>query len=266
MIVVGIVFLLPVFWLLITSVKPEGDIMRYPPEFIPRHLTGENFASVFRRFAFGRWAVNSVVVATAATMLVLPVDAAAGYALARLRFPGRNALYLLILSMLMVPLQVTVIPLFIGFVGVDMLNSYWALILPTVANVTGVFLLRQFFVSVPVELEDAARIDGTNQFQLWWFIMVPLARPVLATVAIITFMSSWNNFLWPLIAVSNDATRTLPIGIAQFMGASSGASGSAPTYGMPTAAAAMATAPAVVVFLALQRWFVRGITSTGIKG
>jgi ABC-type glycerol-3-phosphate transport system permease component len=266
MIVVGIVFLLPILWMLITSVKPEGQIMRYPPEFIPRQVTVENFASVFRRFAFGRWAFNSILVALAATLLVVPVDALAGYALARMRFPGRNALYLLILSMLMVPLQVTVIPLFIGFVGVNMLNTHWALILPTVANVTGVFLLRQFFMSVPVELEDAGRIDGTNQFQLWWFVMLPLARPVMATVAIITFMSSWNNFLWPLIAVSNDFTRTLPVGIAQFMGATSGASGSAPTYGMPTAAAAMATAPAVVVFLALQRWFVRGITSTGIKG
>jgi ABC-type glycerol-3-phosphate transport system permease component len=259
MIAVGIVFLLPILWLLITSVKPEGQIMRYPPEFIPRHITAANFESVFRRFAFGRWAFNSILVAVSATVLVVPVDALAGYALARMRFPGRNALYMLILSMLMVPLQVTVIPLFIGFVDVNMLNTHWALILPTVANVTGVFLLRQFFMTVPVELEYAARIDGT-------FVMLPLARPVMATVAIITFMSSWNNFLWPLIAVSNDFTRTLPIGIAQFMGASSGASGSAPTYGMPTAAAAMATAPAVVVFLALQRWFVRGITATGIKG
>ncbi len=266
MIVVGIMFLLPILWMLITSVKPEGQIMRYPPEFIPRQVTAENFASVFRRFAFGRWAFNSIVVAAAATLLVVPVDALAGYALARMRFPGREALYMLILSMLMVPLQVTVIPLFIGFTEVKMLSTHWALILPTVGNVTGVFLLRQFFVTVPAELEDAGRIDGANQFQLWWFVMLPLARPVMATVTIITFMSSWNNFLWPLIAVSNDFTRTLPVGIAQFMGGTSGASGSAPTYGMPTAAAAMATAPAVVVFLAMQRWFVRGITTTGIKG
>jgi ABC-type glycerol-3-phosphate transport system permease component len=266
MIVVGFAFLMPILWMLLTSLKPESQILRYPPEVIPQVVTLENFEQVFRRFAFGRWALNSILVAIATTMLVLPIDALAGYALARLQFPGRALLYGLIISMLMVPLQVTVIPLFVLFSETRTLNTHWALILPVVSNVTGVFLLRQFFAAVPSELEDAARIDGASQIQLWWYVMVPLARPVLATVAIITFMSSWNNFLWPLVAAGSDATRTLPVGIAQFMGATSGASGSAPTFGAPMAAAAMATAPAIAAFLLLQRWFVRGITATGIKG
>nr|WP_246350782.1 carbohydrate ABC transporter permease [Deinobacterium chartae] len=190
----------------------------------------------------------------------------AAYALARFRFRGRDALLAVIVSMLLVPIQVTIVPLFILFSDWGELNTYTALVLPTAANVTGVFLLRQFFLSIPRELEEAARIDGASDLRIWWSIIMPLAKPALAAVAALTFVSSWNNFMWPLVATSSDAVKTLPVGIAQFMSATSGASGSAPAYGPPLAAAVMATLPALIAFIALQRFFVAGVTSSGVKG
>jgi multiple sugar transport system permease protein len=263
---VAAVFLAPLLWELSSSLKPEYQIIEVPARWIPHTFTLEHYRAVLDKYPFGRWMWNSVWVASVATVLVILVDSLAGYALARFEFRGRNALFALIISMLLVPIQVTVIPLFLIFAEVKMLDTYTALILPTVGNVTGVFLLRQFFVSIPVELEEAARIDGCSDLRIWWSIIMPLARPAIAAVATVTFVSSWNNFLWPLIATNKDATKTLPVGIAHFMSATSGTSGGAPAYGPPLAGAIMAIAPALLAFLLLQRYFVQGISRTGVKG
>jgi ABC-type glycerol-3-phosphate transport system permease component len=258
--------LAPIVWMVSTSLKPEGQILSAVPHWIPQTWTLENFRQVLAKYAFIRWTANSVVVAVVATAVVVVLDAMAGYALARFAFPGSGVIYSAIISMLLVPIQVTVIPLFVVFAEWRMLDTFQALILPTTANVTGVFLMRQFFLNIPAELEEAARIDGASDLQVFSRVVLPLSRPSMAAVAALTFVSSWNNFLWPLIATSSDRARTLPVGIAQYMGAQAGTSGSAPAFGPPLASAVMATAPALIAFFLLQRYFTQGITMTGIKG
>lgn len=256
----------PLAWMVSTAFKPESEVFSYPPRWLPQAPTLINFHQVLDRFAFGRWWLNSIVAALASTLLVLLFDSLAAYAFARMRFRGSRLIYGLVLSMLMVPIQVTIIPLYLFFADIGLLDTLPSVFLPTVANVTGIFILRQFFHTIPTELEDAARIDGAGPLQFWWSILLPLSRPALASVAIITFISSWNNFLWPLVASNSDQSRTLPVGIAQFFGAGTGVSGSAPQFGISMAAALLATLPAVVFFLVLQPYFVRAITSSGLKG
>lgn len=261
-----VVAVAPIVWMVSTSLKPEGEILSAVPHWIPQTWTLENFRQVLAKYAFLRWMANSVVVAVVATAAAVAFDAMAGYALARFAFPGRGVIFTAIISMLLVPIQVTVIPLFVLFAQWRMLDTFQALILPTTANVTGVFLMRQFFLNIPAELEEAARIDGAGDLQVFTLVVLPLSRPSMAAVAALTFVSSWNNFLWPLIAISSDRARTLPVGIAQYMGAQAGTSGSAPAFGPPMASAVMATAPALLAFFLLQRYFTEGITTTGIKG
>ncbi len=264
--VVIIFALAPIVWMLSTSFKPESQITTLNIEWIPRTFTMENYDAVFERFAILRWTLNSVIVSVAATLLVLLLDSLAGYALARMEFAGRNLLFSIILSMLFVPLQITVVPLFLMFSKVNLTDTYLALILPVGANVTGVFLMRQFFLNIPYELEDAARVDGASDLRIWWSVVMPLARPALTAVAIITFLSTWNSFFWPLIATRTDAARTLPVGIAQFMSLRPGQSQSAQAYGRSMAGAVLAALPPILFFFALQRYFIQGISMSGLKG
>ncbi len=266
LIMATLLFIAPLLWMVSTALKPEGEVYAYPPQWIPHAPTLANFASVLSRFAFGRWWLNSIAAALMSTLLVLLLDSLAAYALARMEFRGRGLIYAIILSMLMVPIQVTIVPLYLFFIDIGLIDTLPGVFLPTVANVTGIFILRQFFRTIPNDLEDAARIDGAGPLQFWWRILLPLSRPAMASVAIITFISSWNNFLWPLVISNSDRSRTLPVGIAQFFGAGTGVSGSAPQFGISMAAALLATLPAVVFFLLLQSYFVRAITTSGIKG
>ena len=256
----------PLLWMTSTAFKPEGEIQQYPPHWVPQTPTLENFQYVLTKFAFGRWGLNSILAALISTALVLLLDSLAAYAFARLEFRGSQLLYAVVLSMLMVPIQVTIVPLYLEFAAMRLVDTLAAVLLPTTANVTGIFILRQFFRNIPREFEEAATIDGATPFQIWWRIMLPLSRPALMSVAIITFISSWNNFLWPLVVSYSDASRTLPVGIGQFFGGASGASGSAPQFGPVMAAALLATLPAIIVFLILQPYFVRGIAMSGLKG
>lgn len=264
--VVVVLALAPILWMLSTSFKPETQIVTTAIRWIPQTFTMENYEKIFDKFDMLRWLVNSLVVATVATLLVLIVDSLAGYALARLHFIGRGPLFIVILSMLFVPIQITVVPLFLLFSEFNMIDTYGALILPVGANVTGVFLMRQFFLSIPYELEEAARVDGASTFRIWLSVVLPLARPALTAVAIITFLSAWNSFFWPLIATRTDAARTLPVGIAQFMSTRPGQSQAAQAYGQSMAGAVIAGVPPIIVFYMLQRYFIRGISMTGLKG
>lgn len=259
-------FAIPLVWTLTSSLKSEKDILHYPPEWIPSSITLENYTVVLEKFNFLHWMMNSLIIAVISTFFVLIFNSLAAYALARLDFKGKGLLFALIVSMLFIPIQIDIIPLFLFFSYINLTDTYWALILPTMANVTGVYLLRQFFASIPKEIEESARIDGCNDFRIWLQIILPLSKPVLSAVAIITFVSSWNNFLWPLIATNTDNSKTLPVGMAQFMSAHAGASGSAPEYGMTLAASVMAILPTLIVFFILQKHFVRAITSSGVKG
>ena len=266
LVIVILLALGPIAWMISTSLKPEVQIMTTDIHWIPETITFENFQAVLDRFAIPRWTANSLFVATAATLLVLLLDSLAGYALARMHFIGSGVLFILILSMLFVPLQITVVPLFLLFSKLHLTDTFPALILPVGANVTGVFLMRQFFLSIPTELEDAARIDGASDLRIWWSVVLPLARPALVAVSIITFLSTWNSFFWPLIVTRTDAIRTLPVGIAQFMSLRPGMAQAAQAFGQSMAGAVMAALPPIIVFFILQRYFIKGITLSGLKG
>ena len=256
----------PILWMVSTSLKPESQITTNVIRWIPQEPTLENYATVLDHYNMLQWTVNSVIVSALATILVVFLDSLAGYALARMEFTGRTVIFAVFLSMLFVPLQITVVPLFLLFAKMGITDTYAALILPIGANVTGVFLMRQFFLSIPYELEDAARVDGANDLRIWWSVVMPLARPAVTAVAIITFLSSWNSFFWPLIATRSDAARTLPVGIAQFMSLRPGQSQSAQAYGQSMAGAVIAALPPILFFFMLQRYFIQGISMTGLKG
>ena len=257
-------FILPVVWTVISSLKPEADIQSYPPAWIPRELTLSNYRTVLTKFPYFTWMANSLIVAVAGTIGILIASTMAAYAMARFRFRGRRLLYQTIIVMLLVPMQAYVIPLYLMVGKMDLLNTLQGLILPSVANVTSIFILHAFFRELPMELEEAARIDGAGEFRIFWQIMLPLSGPALSTVTILTFIANWNAFLWPMIAVRQDIMKTLPVAISQYWGSVN--QNASFQYGTALAACCMAVLPTLVVYFALQRYFVAGIASSGIKG
>lgn len=263
LIAVTVVWAAPFVWMVVTSLKPESEIYRYPPVWLPHHATGEYYRSLVTQFpGLLAWFRNSLVVAVATTLLTLLVDALAAYPLARMAFHGRRTVVLVILATFLLPPEIQMVPLFLGLNRLGISDSYVSLAVPAAANAFGVFLLMQFFRTVPPELEDAAVIDGCTRFGFFRRILLPLSQPALVTVSIFTFVTSWNNFFWPLIVTNSDATRTLPVGLASLVATA----GLSMKEGTLMAAAAVATVPAVIFFLALQRYFVRGIATTGLKG
>ncbi len=264
--IVIVLALAPVVWMISTAFKPEREIISTELHWIPHQVTSEHFTAILQNYPMTQWLFNSLFTATAATLLVLVLDSLAGYAFARMRFRGRGVLFMIVLSMLFVPIQITIIPLFIMFSRLSLTDTYWALILPVGANVTGVFLMRQFFLSIPGELEEAARVDGASALRIFWSVVLPLARPALTAVAILTFLSTWNSFLWPLIVTRSDSVRTLPVGIAQFLSLRPGMVQGQMSIGQSMAGAVIAALPPIVVFVILQRYFIEGIARTGLKG
>jgi multiple sugar transport system permease protein len=274
LIVGAIAMLLPFAWMLSTSLKPADQLFTVPPTWIPRALQLDTYAKAMSAGNFGRYAFNSLVLATANMVSNVLLSAFAGYAFARLRFPGRSVLFVLVLATLMVPYQVTIIPLFVivrhmplfggndllGQGGIGWINSYWGLIVPGAVGAFGIFMLRQFFQTLPVELEDAARIDGAGELRIFWQIMLPLAMPAVATLAIFSFQAGWNAFLWPLLITTTDDMRTIQLGLTVFVQQYS------TQWGQLMAATVVATVPVILVFAAGQRLMVRGIAFTGLKG
>jgi ABC-type glycerol-3-phosphate transport system permease component len=265
-VVIVVLALAPVVWMISTSLKPEREIITTQINWIPKTFTLEHFQAITTNYPMGQWLFNSLFTATAATLLVLVLDSLAGYAFARLEFRGRNILFIIVLSMLFIPIQITVVPLFIMFSRLSLTDTYWALILPVGANVTGVFLMRQFFLSIPSELEEAARVDGASTLRIFLSVVLPLARPALTAVAIITFLTTWNSFFWPLIVTRSDSVRTLPVGIAQFLSLRPGMVQGQMSIGQSMAGAVLAAFPPIIVFVLLQRYFIEGISRTGLKG
>lgn len=267
-ILMGLVLVLwvaPLLWMLSTSLKPEGQILSLIPRWIPKTFTLENYRDVLDKFRLVAWGVNSIVVATGATILGLVISIPAAYAFAKMRFRGQQWIFLLILSTILVPVHITIIPLFLGLAKLKLTDTYFSLIMPTVANGFGVFLLRQFFQGIPKELEEAAVIDGASRLGILLRVVLPISRPPIMAVAIFLFIQSWNDFMWPLIVTNTDATRTLPVGLASALsGTVSG--GAIAYYGMSMAGSVLATLPALFIFVLLQRYFVQGIALTGLKG
>jgi multiple sugar transport system permease protein len=258
--VLAIVWILPIVWMISTSLKSETMVMSVTPHWIPSVFTMENYLRAIQKAPILLWFYNSSVIAIISTLLVLLVDAMAAYAFARIRFKGSRALFIIVLCTMMVPSQVTLVPLYLLFNQMNLLNTFIVVILPRTAAALGVFMLRQFFIGIPVELEDAARIDGCTRYGIFWRIILPLARPALASLGIFTFVWSWNDYLWPLITLSSKDMYTLPIGLATLVGYF------ARDYGMLMAGAIIASIPTIIVFLFFQRQFIQGITTTGLKG
>ncbi|MEW6511943.1 MAG: carbohydrate ABC transporter permease [Bacteroidota bacterium] len=257
--VMALVTVAPFLWTVMTSFKDLGDILTYPPRWWPSRPTVENFVNAFQAAPFGRYYFNSLFVAVAVTLGQIVTCSLAAYAFARLRFRGRDVLFYLFLGTMMIPGQVTMIPGFLVLHWLGWIDTYAALIVPGLASAFGTFLLRQFFLTIPRELEDAASIDGCSRFGILWRIILPLSRPALATLAIFTFMGVFNDFLWALIVVSSDEMRTVQLGLAIFRDRYQ------TDWGQLMAASTVATLPILTVFFFAQRYFIQGITLSGLK-
>ncbi|MFZ5808017.1 MAG: carbohydrate ABC transporter permease [Chloroflexota bacterium] len=262
--IVAVFWIAPFIWMVSTSLKPPKEVMTREIEWIPRHVVLENYVKVFQ-YPILRWAWNSFVVAGTATIVGTFFGALAGYALARLNFPGKKIFFGVLLASLMIPAEMTIVPMFVGFLKAGLANTYIALILPAIPNVFSVYIFRQFFLELPKELEDAAAIDGASQFGIFWRIALPLARAPMIAAFILLFTINWNAFLWPLLIVFEDKMKTMPVGIAAFtpvVGTHTQLEG----FGIAMAGVTLLSLPSLLVFFFLQRFFIEGISRTGIKG
>lgn len=259
MVVVGLLWIAPMFWMFSTGVKPTPEIFTTPPQIVPAEPTLDHVHVVLTRWPFLRWLLNSVVVATATTALSVLVSVPAAYAFTRMRWWGRDAVFLVFLSSMLIPLEVNVIPLYFLMNRLHLLNTYPAVFLPMIGMPIGIFLLRQFFVNIPHELDDAARVDGCGNLRILWHVILPLSRPAMAALVIYMFTFAWNEFFWSMIALSSPQMFTLPIGLRALQGAYD------IDYGILMAGASLAALPALVLFLFLQQSIIRGITMTAHK-
>ncbi|ANB59118.1 binding--dependent transport system inner membrane component family protein [Anoxybacillus sp. B7M1] len=252
--------MLPFLWALSSSFKTLEEIVSGTVSFIPKQFTLENYRQIFvEQEMFPRWLLNSVIVAAAVTVLNLLFNSMAGYALARLRFPGKKPLFVIILAVLMIPAQVTLIPNYLILKWFGWLNSYQGMIVPTMMNATFIFMMRQFFINFPKELEEAAALDGLSRIGTFFRIVLPLARPALAAQAIFVFMGSWNDFMRPLIILSDPAMFTLPLGLNSFKGQYIS------YWNYIMSASMVFTLPVLLIYIFFNRYFIKGISFTGGK-
>lgn len=257
----------PFLWLLSTALKaPSENIFSYPPEFIPQHITFSNFTGVWNNSPFGLYIINSFIVAFFTIILNLIFSSMAAYPLARMEFKGKSFIFYAILATIMVPFQVIMIPVYLIVLKLNLVDSvsdvagFAGLILPFAVNAFGIFLMRQAFLGIPKELEEAAVIDGCNYFQIWWRVLMPLVKPALATLAIFTFVGTWSEFLWPSIVLSKQTMYTLPVGLNHLQGVFSS------NWRYIAAGAIISIIPILIFFLALQRYFIGGTTQGAVKG
>jgi len=259
---IALAMLLPLLWLVSTAFKsPTEDIFQFPPQFIPRSPTFDNFVRVWQSNPFGQYLFNSTLVAVLTVGLNLLFCSLAAYPLARLQFRGREAVFTLIVATILIPFQIVMIPLYILTVQLGLRNSYLGVIFPAIASAFGIFLLRQAFQGVPKELEEAGRMDGCSELEIWWHVMLPAVRPALITLAIFVFIGSWSDFLWPLIILDQPERYTLPLGVAKLAGSLSG-----DDWRLIAAGSVISIAPVLILFTLVQRYIVPTDTGSGVKG
>lgn len=256
----SVIMLLPFAWMLSTSLKEPSEIFTFPPIWIPRHLAWENYVKTVSVMPFGRFYLNSLIVAASITVLQLLTSSLAAFAFARLRFPGRGALFLLYLATLMIPFHVMLIPNFILMRFLGWFDTYAALIFPPAFSAFSTFLLRQYYLSLPGELDEAARIDGASSLRIWWQVIIPLSGPVLAALTIFIFLGAWNDFLWPLVITNSLEMRTLPVGLTAFQGQFK------VEWHLLMAGAVIAMLPILIIYVLAQRKFIEGLAMTGLTG
>jgi multiple sugar transport system permease protein len=256
----GILSLFPLYWLFVTSLSSQQFIVKVPPDLIPTELTFQNYQRLFNTTPVVRWLFNTLLIAGVITIFHLLFDSMAGYAFAKRQFPGREALFWLVLSTLTVPAQVTLIPVFFLLKNLNLLDTYPGVILPGLADVFGVFLMRQYIQTLPTELESAGRVDGASEWQIYQHIILPLCAPALAVLAIFTFQRYWNGFILPLVVLRDSFKYPIQVGLATLQGEFN------TDYGMLMTGAAVAAIPMMLVFFAFQRYFVEGIRIGAVKG
>jgi len=260
---VAVVWAMPFVWMVSTSFKLPEHVMTEEIEWFPRVVTLENYVKVFE-FPILRWAFNSLVQAGVSTALCVLFGAMAGYALARMRFPGNGLLFAVFVASLMIPAEVTVVPLLLAVIKMGWASTYAALIVPTIANVFSVYIFRQYFLTFPSELEDAARMDGAGPFRTFFLIALPMARAPAVAATVVIFTLNWNNFLWPLLVTFREDMKTLPVGVAQFapvVGSHTQLEG----FSVAMAAVTVLALPSIGVFLLLQRYFIQGLSQGSVK-
>jgi multiple sugar transport system permease protein len=251
--------LLPFLWMLSASLMPTGEASAIPPRLVPSTVTLEHYRALFTRLDLARHLANSVFLATVVTLIALGLNSMAGYAFAKFRFPGRDRLFRLLLAALVIPAQVAMLPLFLMLRGLGLVDTYWAVVIPGMASVFGIYLVRQYALALPDSVLDAARIDGAGEFRIYRTIVLYLCGPILVTLGIFTFMGTWNDFMWPLIVLADKDRYTLPVALANLAGEH------VQDVELMMAGAVLTVLPVVVLFVALQRWYVAGIMAGGVK-
>ena len=256
----AVLALLPLLWMVSASLMPAGQTSSFPPPILPREVTFEHYRAIFTRLDMGRYLVNSTIIAVTVTVVSLAVNSMAGYAFAKLRFRGRDRTFRILTTGLVIPVQVAMLPLFLLMKELGLVNSYWGVIVPSLASIFGIFLVRQYTLAFPDELLDAARIDGAGELRIYLSVVLPTIAPVLATLAIWTFLTTWNDFMWPLIVLSDDSRYTLPVALANLVGEH------VQDTELMMAGSVVTTLPVLLVFLFLQRYYIQGVMAGSVKG
>ena len=256
----AVLAMLPMLWMISASLMPSGEATTYPPKLIPRTVTLEHYRALFTRLSLGRYLINSTVIALTVTAISILINSMAGYAFAKLRFRSRDRVFRLLSAGLVVPVQVSMLPLFLLMRELGLINTYWGVIIPSMASIFGIFLVRQYALSLPDDLLDAARVDGASELRIYRSIVLPVITPILATLAIWTFLSTWNDFMWPLIVLSDERRFTLPVALANLVGEH------VQDTELMMAGAVLTVMPVLVVFLFLQRYYMAGLMVGSVKG
>ena len=254
------VSLFPLLWMLSVSLMSPGEASTFPPPLLPRHATLGNYRELFAHAGMARYLVNSVVLATAVTLVSLVVNVAAGYAFAKLHFAGRERIFKLLLGALVIPAQVAMVPLFLLLKQLGLVNTYGGVIVPAAASIFGIFLVRQYALSIPNDLLEAARIDGASEFRIFRSVIVPVLKPIIVTLAVFTVLGTWNDFMWPLIVLSDQELYTLPVALASL------SREHVQDHELMMAGSVVTTLPVVLVFLLLQRYYIQGLMAGSLKG
>jgi multiple sugar transport system permease protein len=256
----AILAVIPLLWMVSASFMAPGEASTFPPPLLPRRATLEHYEALFTRLDLGRYLVNSAIVALTVTVVSLAINSMAGYAFAKLRFRGRERVFRLLATGLVVPVQVSMLPLFLLMKQLGLVNTYWGVIIPSLASIFGIFLVRQYALSIPDDLLDAARIDGAGEMRIYWAIVVPTILPILATLSIWTFLATWNDFMWPLIVLSDESRYTLPVALANLVGEH------VQDTELMMAGSVLTVLPVMLVFLFLQRYYIQGVMAGSVKG
>lgn len=249
----------PLLWMLSASLMPTGEASVYPPRLWPSRVTFEHYTALFQRLHLARYFLNSLVIASAITAISLLVNSLAGYAFAKLRFKGSDRIFRMLLSALVIPAQVSMLPLFLMLKQLGLINSWWGVIVPGMASIFGIFLIRQYALSIPDSLLEAARIDGAGEFKIYRLVVLPICRPILVTLAIFTFMGAWNDFMWPLIVLTDERMYTLPVALANLLGEH------VQDTELMMAGSVLTILPVMLLFMFVQRAYIEGITAGSLK-